>query len=66
MMKHKNQIQMIFDVWEENVGIARVTAASFASQLDFTLAELEEIKVAVSEAVSNAVIHAYPKCEGKV
>lgn len=66
MMKHKNQIQMIFDAWEENVGIVRVTAASFASQLDFTLAELEEIKVAVSEAVSNAVIHAYPKCEGKV
>ena len=66
VMKHKNQIQMIFDVWEENVGIARVTAASFASQLEFTLSELEEIKVAVSEAVSNAVIHAYPKCEGKV
>ena len=66
MMKHKNRIQMIFDAWEENVGIARVTSASFAGQLDFTLAELEEIKVAVSEAVSNAVIHAYPNRTGQV
>lgn len=66
MMKHKNQIRMIFDAWEENVGIARITSASFAGQLDFTLAELEEIKVAVSEAVSNAVIHAYPDRTGQV
>lgn len=66
VMKHKNQIRMIFDAWEENVGIARVTSASFAGQLDFTLAELEEIKVAVSEAVSNAVIHAYPDRAGQV
>lgn len=65
-MKHKNQIRMIFDAWEENVGIARITSASFAGQLDFTLAELEEIKVAVSEAVSNAVIHAYPDRTGQV
>ena len=66
MVKHKNQMRMIFDAWEENVGVARVTSASFAGQLDFTIAELEEIKVAVSEAVSNAVIHAYPECEGQV
>ncbi len=64
--KHKNQMRMIFDAWEENVGIARVTSASFAGLLDFTLAELEEIKVAVSEAVSNAVIHAYPNRTGQV
>lgn len=43
----------------ENVALARVALAAFASQLDFTLADLEEIKVAVSEAVSNSVIHAY-------
>ena len=66
MMKQKNQMRMIFDAQEENVGIARITSSSFASQLDFTLAELEEIKVAVSEAVSNAVIHAYPKRDGQV
>lgn len=43
----------------ENVSLARVAVAAFASQLDFTLGEIEEIKVAASEAVSNAVVHAY-------
>lgn len=43
----------------DNVGVARVAIASFASQLDFTLSEIDEIKVAVSEAVTNAVIHGY-------
>ena len=46
------------------VGLARLAAASFASELDFTLNELEEIKVAVSEAVTNCIIHAYPLEEG--
>lgn len=45
----------------ENVGFVRVAVAAFASQLDFTLSELEDLKVAVSEAVSNAVLHAYPQ-----
>lgn len=43
----------------ENVGIARLTAALFAAQLDFTMPEIEEVKVAVSEAVSNSVVHGY-------
>lgn len=47
-----------------NVGLARITTATFASELDFTLSELEEIKVAVSEAVTNCIIHAYPMDEG--
>lgn len=42
-----------------NVGVARVAVGAFASALDFTLAELDEIKVAISEAVTNAVVHAY-------
>ncbi len=50
----------------ENVGVARVAVAAFAGPLGFTLAELEEIKVAVSEAVSNAVLHGYPEGEGTV
>jgi len=50
----------------ENVGVARVAVAAFAAQGDFTLTEIEEIKVAVSEAVSNAVLHAYPANEGEV
>lgn len=58
-MNIKNELKMEFTAISENVGIARVVAAAFAAQLDFTLGTLEEIKVAISEAVSNAVIHGY-------
>lgn len=50
----------------ENVGVARVAVAAFAAQLPFTLSELEEIKVAVSEAVTNAVVHGYGHGRGVV
>ncbi len=50
----------------ENIGLARVTVASFASQLNFTISELEELKVAISEAVSNAIIHGYQHRTGEV
>ncbi len=49
-----------------NVGVARIAVATFAAGLDFTLPDVEEVKVAVSEAVSNAVIHAYPGGDGEV
>jgi stage II sporulation protein AB (anti-sigma F factor) len=42
-----------------NISFARATVAAFASQLEFTLSDLEEVKVAVSEAVSNSIIHGY-------
>ncbi|MDA8234057.1 MAG: anti-sigma F factor [Clostridia bacterium] len=54
-----NQMKLEFLSLAENVALARVTIASFASQLDFTLTDLEEIKVAVSEGVSNSIIHGY-------
>ncbi len=50
----------------ENVGLCRVAVATFAANLGFTLPEIEEIKVAVSEAVSNVVVHAYPGTEGLI
>ena len=49
-----------------NEGFARVAAAGFAAQLDPTLDELGDIKTAVSEAVTNAIVHAYPDQLGKV
>ncbi len=58
-MKIKNQMKLSFMSMPENLPLARVAAASFAAQLDFTLDDLEEIKVAVSEAVSNCMIHGY-------
>lgn len=50
----------------ENEGFARVVAAAFAAQLNPTAAELAEIKTAVSEAVTNAIIHGYENTEGIV
>lgn len=54
-----NQAKLEFKSLPANVAFARVTVAAFASQLDFTLNDIEEIKVAVSEAVANAIIHGY-------
>lgn len=58
-MEPINKMRTEFSSLPSNVSYARVAAAAFASQLDFTINELEEIKVAVSEAVSNAIVHGY-------
>ena len=55
----ENKVELNIDSLSENIALARVTVASFASQLNFTIAELEELKVVISEAVSNSIIHAY-------
>ena len=65
-MAIKNKVSMSFLSLSENVGIARLAAASFAAQLDFTINEIEEIKVAISEAVSNSVIHGYGEIVGDI
>jgi len=54
-----NKIKLEFMSLAENVALARITVAALVSQLEITLNDLEEIKVAVSEAVSNAIIHGY-------
>ena len=54
-----NHAKLEFQSLPANVAFARVTVAAFAAQLDFTLNDLEEIKVAVSEAVANAIVHGY-------
>jgi stage II sporulation protein AB (anti-sigma F factor) len=55
----KNRVKLTLLSAGANVALARVAAAAFAAQADLTLSEIDEIKVAVSEAVSNAVIHGY-------
>ncbi|NLC52631.1 MAG: anti-sigma F factor [Firmicutes bacterium] len=62
----ENYLNISFPSLPHNVSLSRVIVASFAAQLDFTLNELEEIRVATSEAVSNCVIHAYPDHHGEV
>lgn len=54
-----NFMSMEFLSVPENVGLSRVVVASFAAQMDMTLNDMEEIKVATSEAVSNCIIHGY-------
>ena len=61
-----NYMRLIFPSRPANVAFARVAIAAFATQLPFTLEEIDEIKVATSEAVSNCVIHAYPDSVGLV
>lgn len=60
----KNYMKLEFLSKSKNESFARVTAASFASQLDPTLEELSDIKTAVSEAVTNSIIHGYEYGEG--
>ncbi len=58
-----NEMRVMFLSKSENESFSRVTAAAFISPLDPTVSELVEIKTAVSEAVSNAIIHGY---DGKI
>ena len=59
-MKAENYVTLEFLSRSANEGFARMAAASFAAQLDPTLDEIGDIKTAVSEAVTNAVVHGYP------
>ena len=67
-MKKKpiNEAELTFLSRSANEGFARTSAACFAAQLDPTLEEINDVKTAVSEAVTNAIVHAYPDRLGKV
>lgn len=63
---YTNEVTLKFLSRSANEGFARTSAACFAAQLDPTLDEVGDIKTAVSEAVTNAIVHAYPDALGKV
>ncbi|MGI5852869.1 MAG: anti-sigma F factor [Bacillota bacterium] len=65
-MAEGNYIKVEFPSLPENVGFSRALVSAFASQLNFTLPELDEIRTATSEAVSNAIIHGYENKMGVV
>ena len=65
-IKYINQVSLVFPSRSANEGFARSAAASFAAQLDPTLDELGDVKTAVSEAVTNAIVHAYPESVGEI
>ena len=62
-MKNTNEMELVFDSRPVNEGFARVSVAAFMPQLNPTLEEVSDVKTAVSEAVTNALIHGY---DGKV
>ncbi len=61
-----DKMRLEFDSKSSNESFARVTVASFVVRLDPTLEELSDIKTAVSEAVTNCVVHGYGNEEGKI
>lgn len=65
-MTYDNEMTLAFSSNPKNEAFARTCAALFISQLDPTVSELNDIKTAVSEAVTNAVIHGYEDKEGKI
>lgn len=58
-MKNTNEMEIRFDSRSENEGFARVAVAAFVTQLNPTVEEVSDVKTAVSEAVTNAIIHGY-------
>lgn len=62
----ENEICMEFDAISENEGLARVVIAAFLSRVDPTVDEIEDVKTAVSEAVTNAIIHGYGEKGGRI
>ena len=63
---YDNKMKLEFLSKSENEAFARIAVASFAAQLDPTVDEISDIKTAVSEAVTNSIIHGYEEKEGIV
>ncbi len=61
-----NEVSLIFDSRSENEAFARMAVAAFIMELDPTMDELADVKTAVSEAVTNCVIHGYNQGPGKI
>ena len=64
--RYDNEMELQFVSKSRNEAFARITVAAFAAQLDPTIEELADIKTAVSEAVTNCIVHAYEDTEGIV
>ena len=58
-MEYFNEMEVVFDSRSENEGFARVAVAAFMTQMEPVLEEVADVKTAVSEAVTNSIIHGY-------
>lgn len=66
MRKPKNEMKLIVQSCSSNESFARVSVAAFIAQLDPTIDEITDIKTAVSEAVTNCIVHGYKDTIGKI
>ena len=62
----RNEMELVFDALSANEGFARVAVAAFIADLNPTLEEISDVKTAVSEAVTNCIIHGYEGKPGKI
>ena len=62
----RTEITFEFDSISENESLARTVVTAFLARLDPTMEELSDVKTAVSEAVTNAIIHGYERAPGKI
>ena len=65
-MQYENETRVFFSSKSENERFARLFVSGFLTPLDLTISEMTEIKTAVSEAVTNAIIHGYEEKRGSV
>ncbi len=66
MMKAENKTKITFPSYSANESFARGAAAAFLARYDPTVPQLADIKTAVSEAVTNCIVHAYPESVGDI
>ena len=65
-MEYKNKMNLKFLSLSENEGFARLAVASFCSSVNFSIEEISDIKTAVSEGVTNAIVHGYEGSLGEI
>lgn len=63
---YKNNMKISFEAKSENEGLARLAVAAFITYIDPTIEELNDVKTAVSEAVTNSIVHGYNEGQGTV
>lgn len=66
VMEQQNHMQVLFDAKSENEGLARMVVTAFMAEMNPTLEQIADVKTAVSEAVTNAIIHGYDNEEESV
>lgn len=66
IQNYVNEVELQFEAVSQNEGFARVVVAAFITPLNPTMEEIADVKTAVSEAVTNAIIHAYDNRGGKI